>query len=72
VGAGFDANDFLATLHATGARELGRLRRRRRPPILQLLTGSSYLSVIGGVPARTIEARVSILCTDERTSLSSR
>lgn len=61
---GFDGNDFLAAVHATGARVLGRIRQRRRPPVLQSLADSSYLSVIGGVPVRIIEARVSVTCTD--------
>ncbi|MGW7623333.1 IS4 family transposase [Streptomyces antimycoticus] len=61
---GFDSNDFLAAVHATGARVLGRIRQRRRPPVLQPLADSSYLSVIGGVPVRIIEARVSVTCTD--------
>ncbi|WP_328834616.1 IS4 family transposase [Streptomyces europaeiscabiei] len=61
---GFDSNDFLTAAHATGAQVLGRIRQRRRPPVLQTLADSSYLSVIGGVPVRIIEAQVSITCTD--------
>ncbi|MFF3468054.1 transposase domain-containing protein [Streptomyces sp. NPDC001984] len=61
---GFDGNDFLAAVHATGARVLGRIRQRRRPSVLQPLADSSYLWVIGGVPVRIIEARVSVSCTD--------
>ncbi|MEU2744507.1 hypothetical protein ABZ656_57250 [Streptomyces sp. NPDC007095] len=61
---GFDGNDFLAAVHATGAQVLGRISQRRRPPVLQALADSSYLSVIGGVPVRIIEARVSFTCTD--------
>ncbi|MGA5135278.1 IS4 family transposase [Streptomyces olivoreticuli] len=61
---GFDGNDFLATVHATGARILGRISQRRRPPVLKPLTDSSYLSVIGGVPVRIIEARVNVACAD--------
>ncbi|MFD7057770.1 IS4 family transposase, partial [Streptomyces mirabilis] len=64
---GFDGNDFLAAVHATGAQLLGRIRQRRRPPVLQPLADSSYLSVIGGVPVRIIEAQVSITCTDGST-----
>ncbi|WP_327342261.1 IS4 family transposase [Streptomyces europaeiscabiei] len=61
---GFDSNDFLTAAHATGAQVLGRIRQRRRPPVLHTLADSSYLSVIGGVPVRIIEAQVSITCTD--------
>ncbi|MER6076385.1 transposase domain-containing protein [Streptomyces sp. NPDC001817] len=64
---GFDSNDFLTAVHATGAQLLGRIRRRRRPPVLKPLGDSSYLSVIGGVPVRIIEAQVSITCTDGST-----
>jgi hypothetical protein len=64
---GFDGNDFLAAVHATGARVLGRINRRRRPPVLRKLADSSYLSTIGGVPVRIIEARVNVTCTDGST-----
>ncbi|MET7856080.1 IS4 family transposase [Streptomyces sp. NPDC005318] len=61
---GFDGNDFLATVHATGARVVGRISQRRRPPVLESLADSSYLSVIGGVAVRIIEAQVRVACTD--------
>jgi hypothetical protein len=61
---GFDGNDFLAAVHATGARVLGRISQRRRPPVLRKLADSSYLSTIGGVPVRIIEARVNVTCTN--------
>lgn len=61
---GFDGNDFLAAVHATGAQVVGRINSRRRPPVLQPLTDSSYLSVIGGVPVRIIEATVGVTCSD--------
>jgi hypothetical protein len=64
---GFDGNEFLAAVHATGARVLGRINQRRRPPVLKALADSSYLSVIGGVRVRIIEARVSVICTDGST-----
>jgi hypothetical protein len=61
---GFDSNDFLAAVHATGAQVVGRISRRRRPPVLKTLADSSYLSTIGGVAVRIIEAKVSVACTD--------
>ncbi|MFF1900862.1 hypothetical protein [Streptomyces sp. NPDC058228] len=61
---GFDGNDFLAAVHATGARVVGRISQRRRPPVLQPLADSSYISVIGSVAVRIIEARVRVACTD--------
>lgn len=64
---GFDGNDFLAAVHSTGAQVLGRINQRRRPPVLKALADSSYLSVIGDVQVRIIEARVSVRCTDGST-----
>jgi hypothetical protein len=64
---GFDGNDFLAAVHTTGARVLGRITQRRRPPVLKQLEDSSYLSAIGGVPVRIIEAKVSLTCADGST-----
>ncbi|WP_432075731.1 transposase [Streptomyces wuyuanensis] len=61
---GFDGNDFLAVVHAIGAHVVGRISARRRPPVLQPLADSSYLSVIGGVPVRIIEAAVDVTCSD--------
>jgi hypothetical protein len=61
---GFDGNDFFAAVHATGAQILGRIKRWRRLPVLRRLPDSSYFSVIGGVPVRVIEARVSVKCSD--------
>lgn len=61
---GFDGNGFLAAVHATGARVVGRISQRRRPPVLKPLADFSYLSVIGGVAVRIIEAQVHVACTD--------
>jgi hypothetical protein len=69
---GFDGNNFLAAVHATGAQVLGRINKRRRPPVLKPLTDSSYLSVIGGVRVRIIEAQVSITCTDASCARTTR
>uniref|UniRef100_UPI000B19601C transposase domain-containing protein n=1 Tax=Microtetraspora fusca TaxID=1997 RepID=UPI000B19601C len=54
---GFDSNAFLAQVSATGAQFLGRLRSNRRTPILASLTDGSYLSMIGTLKIRIIEAR---------------
>jgi hypothetical protein len=64
---GFDSNDFLAAVDATGAHVVGRIRQRRRPPVLTALPDSSYLSVIGTVAVRIIEAQVSVTCADGST-----
>nr|WP_237529032.1 transposase [Streptomyces sp. SID5469] len=61
---GFDANAFLAAVHDTGARFLGRLRANRRTPVLSRLTDGSYLSVIGTVPVRVVEAQITVIYDD--------
>ncbi|MED7930423.1 IS4 family transposase [Nonomuraea sp. LP-02] len=64
---GFDGNVFLAQVSATGAQFLGRLRSNRRTPILAPLTDGSYLSMIGTLQIRIIEARVTVTCADGTT-----
>ncbi|WP_407918495.1 IS4 family transposase, partial [Kitasatospora sp. NE20-6] len=61
---GFDANAFLAQVAGTGAQFLGRIRANRRTPVLARLTDGSYLSVIGTVPVRVIEAQVAVTLND--------
>ncbi|WP_216915554.1 transposase domain-containing protein [Nocardia noduli] len=61
---GFDSNEFLAKVSATGAQVLGRLRGNRRNPVLTRLRDGSYLSVIAGVPVRIIDARITVTCVD--------
>lgn len=61
---GFDANDFLAQVTATGAEVLGRLRSNRRTPVLARLDDGSYLSLIGTVGVRVIDAEVAVTCAD--------
>ncbi|MFF3505510.1 transposase [Streptomyces sp. NPDC003247] len=61
---GLDANAFLAQATATGAKVLGRLRSNRRTPVLARLDDGSYLSVIGTVSVRVIDAEVTVTCAD--------
>jgi hypothetical protein len=61
---GFDGNDFLAAVTGTGAQILGRLRSNRRAPILSHLADGSYLSVIGTVKVRIIDAQITVTCAD--------
>lgn len=61
---GFDGNAFLAAVTTTGAQFLGRLRSNRRTPVLTRLVDGSYLSVIGTVPVRVIDAQITVTCTD--------
>jgi Insertion element 4 transposase N-terminal/Transposase DDE domain len=61
---GFDGNGFLASVAATGAQFLVRINTRRRLPVLTVLPDGSFLSQIGGLPVRIIEADVTVTCTD--------
>lgn len=61
---GFDGNDFLAAVTDTGAQVLGRLRSNRRTPVHLRLADGSYLSVIGTVHVRIIDARITVRCAD--------
>jgi hypothetical protein len=61
---GFDSADFLAAVHATGAKLLGRATGNRRPPVLARLADGSYRSRIGGVAVRVIEAEITVRCQD--------
>ncbi|CCH32905.1 Transposase, IS4 family [Saccharothrix espanaensis DSM 44229] len=56
----FDSNAFLAQVHATDARILGRLRNNRRIPVLARLVDGSYLSTIGAVRVRVVDARITV------------
>jgi hypothetical protein len=61
---GFDSNAFLAGVTDTGAQVLGRLRSNRRTPVLTRLIDGSYLSVIGTVKVRIIDAQIAVTCAD--------
>ena len=61
---GFDGNAFLAKVAATGAQLLGRMRGYRTPPVLVRLPDGSYLSRLGGVNVRIIEAVITVTCAD--------
>lgn len=61
---GFDSNAFLTAVDATGARVLGRMTNSRRPPVLVRLSDGSYLSLMGGLSVRIIEASIAVTCAD--------
>jgi hypothetical protein len=61
---GFDADDLLARTADTGAQLLVRLTSRRTPAVLAVLADGSYLTVIGGVRLRVIEADITITTAD--------
>jgi hypothetical protein len=57
---GFDTDDFLAKIAATGAQLLVRFNNRRTPARWARLPDGSYLTRINGVALRIIDARVSV------------
>jgi len=61
---GFDGEDFLAEVHRTGAKIVGRVRSNRRTPVAALLDDGSYYSNIGTVIVRIIEASITVTCDD--------
>ncbi|MFE2427841.1 hypothetical protein ACFXJ5_13970 [Streptomyces sp. NPDC059373] len=61
---GFDGNSFPAAVTAPRALFLGRLRSNRRTPVLARLTDGSYLSVIGTMKVRVIDAQITVTCAD--------
>ncbi|WP_196470253.1 transposase [Planomonospora sp. ID91781] len=64
---GFDGNDFLAQVTATGAQVLARVRSNRRTPLLLHLRDGSYLTMIGTVKVRVIDAQIAVTCADGTT-----
>jgi hypothetical protein len=61
---GFDGNDLLEAVVATGAQVLARCKSTRRPPVLARLSDGSYLTQIAGLRLRVIEARVTVTGAD--------
>jgi hypothetical protein len=61
---GFDAAAFLETIAAAPAQFLARLRSTRRLPVLARLDDGTFLSRIGALTVRVIEAEVTVTCAD--------
>jgi hypothetical protein len=59
----YDAAAFLGEVAATGADLLARGTASRRPAVLEILPDGSYLSRIGGLDVRIIEADVTVTGT---------
>ena len=59
---GFDGNAFLAAVAAARAQFLVRLRSDRRPPVLARLGDGSFLTRIGELAVRVIDADVTVTC----------
>lgn len=64
IDRGFDSNAFLAKVAATGAQFLARCKSTRRPPLLRPLADGSYLSRLGELTVRIIEADIVCVLTD--------
>jgi hypothetical protein len=60
----FDANAFLREVAATGALLLARAKSTRHPVVLGHLPDGSYLSDLGGLEVRVIEASVTVTGAD--------
>ncbi|MBS2967071.1 IS4 family transposase, partial [Actinocrinis puniceicyclus] len=61
---GFDGNDLLEEIVATGAHFLVRAKASRRPAVAAVLPDGSYLARIGGLTLRVIEAKVTVTGAD--------
>jgi hypothetical protein len=61
---GFDGNAFLAAVAATRAQFLVRIRADRRLPVLARLGDGSFLTRIGELTVRVIDADVTVNCAD--------
>jgi hypothetical protein len=60
----FDGNAFLREVAATGALLVARAKSTRHPVVLGHLPDGSYLSDLGGLAVRIIEARVTVTGAD--------
>jgi len=60
----FDGNAFLRAVAATGALLLARAKSTRHPVVLGHLPDGSYLSDLGGLAVRVIEASVTVTGAD--------
>lgn len=61
---GFDGNAFMNAVAGTGAKFCGRVKSNRRPSVSAWLDDGSYLSVLGGLPVRIVEASITVTCAD--------
>jgi hypothetical protein len=60
----FDGNAFLRAVAATGAMLVARAKSTRHPVVLGHLPDGSYLSDLGGLAVRVIEASVMVTGAD--------
>ena len=66
----FDAATFITSTAATGADLLIRLKANRRPPLIGCHLDGSITSLIGGIPVRIIEARITVTGVDGSAAAS--
>jgi hypothetical protein len=64
IDRGFDGNDFLEAVAATGAKFLARAKSTRRPPVTAKLPDGSFLSLIGALTVRVIDADLVVTGAD--------
>jgi hypothetical protein len=64
---GFDAAAFLEAIAAAPAQFLARLRSTRRLPVMARLDDGTFLSRIGALTVRVIEAEITVTCADGTT-----
>ena len=65
-------NTLTGHIAATGAHLLGRCKRDRKLPVLRRLHDGSYLSVLGGVTVRVVQAQTTIATSAGRATASYR
>jgi Insertion element 4 transposase N-terminal/Transposase DDE domain len=61
---GFDGNNFYAAVARSGAQLLVRLGPHRKPVVLEVLADGSYLTLLGGLKLRVIEADITVTLRD--------
>lgn len=60
----FDGAEFMAQVHATGAAFCIRLRSNRRMPILARLSDGSFLTRVGALNIRVVQAAITVSLAD--------
>jgi hypothetical protein len=60
----YAAADLIGVLHATGAQLLMRCKTGRRLPVLRRCRDGSWLSTIGGLHVRVVDARIAVSTAD--------
>jgi hypothetical protein len=72
VDRNFTTNTLIGRIAATDAHLLGRCKRDRKLPVLRRLHDNSYLSLLGGVTVRVVQAEITITTSAGRVTGSYR